>query len=514
MTSHEEVIGDLLFAAAERHGDQPWIIFGGTSYTFAEAKQRALMSAGAFLDAGISRGDRVVFVARNSPELVFQWLGLALVGGIFVALNPDAPSSEVVQPVDRAEPKRVIVGPTAVSAPQLLERRDSGELRDFITGARPTKLPTVSGDDLVTFIATSGSTGESKMVMQTQRAYVLTAQAFPWWLGIRETDRMMTSLPLFHLNAQVYSTLGSLASGTQLILLDRFSASDFWEVAVATGATQVNMIGAMLEILMRQTPGPLERAHKVRLIYTAPAPSKSRHQEIEARFGVDLIIGYGLSESPYGTIWPIDEKPYESMGRLRQHPAFGEINRGRIVDDEGNDVSPGEVGELLLNNPATMAGYFGMEEETNAVLGDGWLKTGDLVRQDADGFYHFVSRRKHIIRRRGENLSATEVERVLEESPLVIEAAVIGVPSEFSDEDVKAFIVSSDSSESVAIDLHRWCLGRLARFKVPRFWEFVDDLPHTPTNRVAKHKLARHLTGLEFDSSTWTQPQPSAGSNT
>ena len=511
MTSHGEVIGDLLFATAERRGDHPWITFAGTSHTFAEAKQEALSSAGAFLDAGISLGDRVVFVARNSPELIFQWLGLALVGGIFVALNPDSPLSAVTQSIERAKPALVVIDPSAQGASQLMERPDSSELREYSQGAAPPKLPYVSGDDVATFIATSGSTGQPKMVMQTHRAYVLTAQAFPWWLGIGETDRMMTSLPLFHLNAQVYSTLGSLASGTELVLMERFSASDFWETAATRGATQVNMIGAMLEILMRQAPSPFEKSHNVRLIYTAPAPSKSRHKEIEERFGAELVIGYGLSESPYGTIWPIEEKPYESMGRLRQHPVRGEINHGRIVDAEGRDVAPGEVGELLLNNPATMAGYYGMEEETRRTLDGGWLKTGDLVRQDADGYFYFVSRRKHMIRRRGENLSATEVEKVLEENPLVIEAAVIGVPSEFSDEDVKAFIVSPNNSESAAMDLHRWCAERLTRFKVPRYWEFVVDLPHTPTNRVAKHSLPSHLTGLEFDSSTWPAPQPNGG---
>jgi len=511
VTSHGEVIGDLLFTAAERNGDHPWVTFEGTSHTFIEARQKALTSAGAFLDAGISRGDRVVFVARNSPELIFQWLGLALVGGIFVALNPDAPFPAVEQAIERAAPVRVVVDPSAESAPQLMGRPYSAELREYSQGAIPRKLPSVSGDDLVTFIATSGSTGQPKMVMQTQRAYVLTAQAFPWWLGLDETDRMMTSLPLFHLNAQVYSTLGSLASGNELVLMERFSASDFWEVAAASGATQVNMIGAMLEILMRQPPSPFEKNHNVRLIYTAPAPSKSRHQEIEDRFGAELIIGYGLSESPYGTIWPINEKPYESMGRLRQHPVMGEINHGRIVDAEGREVAPGEVGELLLSNPATMAGYFGMDVETKRAFDNGWLKTGDLVRQDADGYFYFVSRRKHMIRRRGENLSATEVEKVLEENPLVIEAAVIGVPSEFTDEDVKAFIVSANTSESAALDLHQWCTERLTRFKVPRYWEFVDDLPHTPTNRVAKHSLPPRLTGSEFDSSTWLPPQPNAG---
>ena len=283
------------------------------------------------------------------------------------------------------------------------------------------------------------------------------------------------------------------------MLLPRFSASAFWQQAADYGATEVNAIGGMVEILMRRPASAVELQHSVRLVYSAPALSRQRHREVEQRFGTRLIYGYGLSENTYGTVWPLDEKPYESMGRLRQHPSLGEINEGRLVNDEGEPVPTGTVGELLLRSPAMMKGYYRMPDETAAALAGGWLHTGDLVRTDADGYIYFISRKNHVIRRRGENLSPAEVEHVLEAHAGVAEAAVIGVASAMTEEDVKSFVMLGDVA-TTAEDLWDWCGDRLAAFKVPRYIEFVAELPHTATHRVAKHKLPAHLTGNEYDS--------------
>ena len=166
--------------------------------------------------------------------------------------------------------------------------------------------------------------------------------------------------------------------------------------------------------------------------------------------------------------------------------------------EEGRPVGPSEVGELELRNPAVMKGYWGMPEETAKVLSaDGWLRTGDLVRDNGDGTYTFVGRQKEVIRRRGENLAPAEVEDVLASHPQVVEAAVVGVPSELSEEEVKAFVVLGDPVDPVA--LHAWVAEQLAPFKVPRYIEFVAELPHTPTGRVAKHQLGRERSPREWD---------------
>jgi crotonobetaine/carnitine-CoA ligase len=316
----------------------------------------------------------------------------------------------------------------------------------------------------------------------------MAGEGFPYWMELGAGDRLMTSLPLFHVNAPAYSVLGSLACGAGLVLLPRFSASRFLDAARRHGATEFNAIGAMLEILMRQPERADDADNPLRLCYTGPSPERDRQLEIEQRFGLRIVCGYAMSESPYGLIWPHGTRLYGTLGKVRQHPRLGVVNEGRVVDDEGADVPVGTTGELLLRNPAVTPGYWGMPEETAAALTpDGWLHTGDLVTADDDGVYTFVSRKKEVLRRRGENLSPAEVEEVIDAHPDVLESAVVGVPSDMTEEEIKAFVVTSGTADFAA--LRDWTARRLSRFKVPRYWQQLDALPRTPTQRVAKHQL-------------------------
>ncbi len=213
------------------------------------------------------------------------------------------------------------------------------------------------------------------------------------------------------------------------------------------------------------------------------------------------MCGYGLSESPYALIWPHGQRPFGTLGAVRQHPTLGQVNEARVVED-GREVAVGEVGELQLRNPAVMLGYWGMPEESEKVLVDGWLRTGDLVRREPGELFTFVTRRKEVIRRRGENLAPAEVEAALSAHPDVVEAAVIGVPSKLTEEEVKAFVVLREGAGAEPSDLREHAAGRLTSFKVPRYLEVVDELPHTPTGRVAKHRLPAALTGAEWDAET------------
>ena len=309
----------------------------------------------------------------------------------------------------------------------------------------------------------------------------------------------MTSLPLFHINAPAYSVMGSLACGAGLVLLPRFSASGFLDAARRHGATEFNAIGAMLEILMRQPPRPDDADTPLRLCYTGPAPERGRQLEIERRFGLRIVVGYAMSESPYGLIWPRGTRPFGTLGAVRQHPALGEVNQARVKDADGNLLGPGQTGELELRNPVLTPGYWGMPQETAALFDDGWLRTGDLVTVGDDGTYTFVGRQKEVLRRRGENLSPLEVEETLEAHPGVLECAVVGVESELSEDEVKAFVVPADGASIDFAELRAFAAGRLAAFKVPRYWQLIDELPRTPTARVAKHRLpAGHQPG-EYD---------------
>jgi carnitine-CoA ligase len=505
----------LLDNAVVQAGSRVWLRYEDSTYTFEDAHRRIARFAGALAELGVGRGTNVLATAQNAPEYLFTWLALMRLGAVFIAVNPKGTIDELAGLVDQVRP------PLMVTDTDLFESvRKAAEMLDsqprivlvndlasgvgdeiFSSAARP--------DDVAVMIPTSGTTGRSKLVMQTQRAYAMAGEGFPFWLGLTEEDRLMTSLPLFHVNAPAYSVLGSIAARAGLVLLPRFSGSRFIEWARRYGATEFNAIGAMIEILMRQPEREDDSDNPLRLCYTGPSPPKERQLEIERRFGFQIVCGYALSESPYGLIWKKGTRPYETLGSPRQHPQLGEINFARATHEE-RVLNPGEVGELELRNPAVMLGYYDMPEETRAVLSDdGWLRTGDLVRVNEDGTYTFVGRKKEIIRRRGENMSPVEVESALEAHPAVLEAAVIGVPSELSEEEVKAFIVPAKDADTSLVDLRDFVAESLAAFKVPRYFEIIDELPHTPTGRIAKHELPTHRTESEHDliSQTTTSAQ-------
>jgi crotonobetaine/carnitine-CoA ligase len=475
----------LVRSAVDAVPGKPWLHTDAGVLTYGAAQERVERAASGLRAAGIGRDDRVLVVARNTADHLLVWFALMEVGAIQVPVNPASSDSELAGFVQQVDPKLVV---------------DDRVLAVLFTASADGHGPTpVDETGVAVMIPTSGTTGRSKLVMQTHRAYVMAGEGFPYWMQLTSDDRLMTSLPLFHVNAAAYSTLGSVAARASLVLLPGFSASTFVDSARRFEATEFNSIGAMLEILMRQPERADDADNPLRRCYTGPSPERARHLEIESRFGIEVVCGYALSESPYGLIWRHGTRPYGTLGSARQHPTLGHVNDARVVDDRGAPVVPGGTGELELRNPAIMHGYYEMPEETAAVRHDDWLRTGDLVTDNGDGTYTFVGRAKEVIRRRGENLSPAEVEAVLEGHPDVAEAAVVGVPSDLSEEDVKAFLVAAPGREIHVDALHAFAGEHLTRFKVPRYYEVVDDLPHTPTGRLAKHQLPDDRTPGEVD---------------
>ena len=520
-------IPGLLERAAERDPGGIWLRTDDLQLTFAESAGRVAGAAAELAESGIAHGDLVVLTARTTPEYLLSWLALAALGAVTVPVNPASAAAELGGLLRQVRPRAVLTDPglypvldeAAAGEPPAravvdVSRLGAGRTGWPLPGLAPAR---VRSDDLVVLIPTSGTTGRSKLVIQTHRAYAMAAEGFPFWMELSASDRLMTSLPLFHINAPIYSVLGSLVCGAGLVLVPRFSASGFLDTARRHGATEFNAIGAMLEILMRQPERPDDADNPLRLCYAGPAPERDRHEQIERRFGIRIVVGYAMSESPYGLIWPHGGRPFGTLGAVRQHPYLGTINEAKVVAARGQrdrrraasgptrpsgaPLGPGETGEILLRNPVLTPGYWGMPEETAAVMtADGWLHTGDLATVNGDGTYTFVGRRKEVLRRRGENLSPLEVEEVLDSHPAVIESAVVGVASELTEEEIKAFVVAAPGAEIDLDDLHRYAAERLSAFKVPRFWQVIDRLPRTPTERIAKHRLpAGHQPG-EYDS--------------
>jgi crotonobetaine/carnitine-CoA ligase len=284
--------------------------------------------------------------------------------------------------------------------------------------------------------------------------------------------------------------MGALASRGAIVLVERFSASRFWPDMSRYGVNVFNYVGSMLAVLMKREPSPEERQHQVRVSYGAPALPGPLRTEMENRFGLTLLAGFGMSENTFGLMESLHgERRPGSLGKARQHPDPRIVNEARAVDEEGHEVPPDQVGELVFRNPVLMKGYYRDPEQTAATIRDGWLYTGDLVRRDQDGYFYYVDRKKDIIRVRGENVSSAEVEGVLAEHPMVQEAAVIAVPSELTEDEVAAFVVPRPGAAPTAEELIAWCAQRLASFKVPRHLWFLEALPKTETQRAEKPRL-------------------------
>jgi crotonobetaine/carnitine-CoA ligase len=497
-------------AVAARRPGHPFLVFGDAEVSYAEARERIGRVAAGLARLGVAAGDRVACYLRNCPEFLWTWFAVNALGAALVPVNTAFQADEALYPVEHAGARLLVSGAEGFAVAREVYRR-SGTLAELVVvgdgdwdrGIAFAELadesPVPLGgrarpEAIATFIYTSGTTGRPKGVMQPQRNYVLTGEGFRHWLGLGPADRLLTPLPLFHINAQAYSTMGAIAAEATLVLVERFSASRFWAEARRHGATQANVIGSMLALLAKAPPAPDDRDHRLRLLYGAPVP-RELFAAFEQRFGVTLLEGYGLSECTFGTILPRDglRKP-GSMGLPRSLPARAIANEMKVVGSDGRECPPGEAGEIVIRNPVVMAGYHADPDATARALRDGWLWTGDWAYRDADGYFWFVDRRKDVIRRRGENIASSEVEAVLDAHPGVLESAVVGVPSALSEDDVVAVVVPWPGAPApTEAELQAWCAGRLARFKVPTRVVFAESLPKTPTAKVQKERLRTEL---------------------
>jgi crotonobetaine/carnitine-CoA ligase len=506
-------IPQFLEQSYSRNSEKTYLFFQDQEISYKNFYQNVHRAANWFLKLGIKKGDRVCIYLPNCPEFLYIWLGLSHMGGISVPINVNYKEKEAsyilkhsgcIAVVGNADTLKVVKNVRTyladlkytISAGERGIGPNTIEFASFINEKSELRVPyTLSEDEISSIMYTSGTTGPPKGVMVTHRAYVYGGRGYTYWADISDKDRLFTCLPLYHANAQYYSTMGSLAAGASLILVDRFSASRFWEQIRRYGATIFNFIGAMLVILMKQSEGSQDRQHQVRLAYGTPALDQELQDYIENRFGITVLAGYALTECIFGTIQPFNGiRKHNSIGIPRYHPGFK--NMIRIVNEQGEELQPGEVGEIIIKNPTVTPGYFQDPEESKKVIRNGWLHTGDNAYRDKDGYFYFVDRKKDVIRRRGENMSSLEIEKVLNANPKILESAVIGVPSEFFDEEIKAYIIPKPGETIEPIEIFEWCEQRLAHFKVPRFLELRESVPKTPTHRIEKYKLRREKVNL------------------
>lgn len=499
-------VRDFLARAAAEAPDEPFLIFTGDDreYSYREAARATEAAAAAWHHLGVRHGDRVAFLLDNSPDFVWAWLGLASIGGVLVAVNTGFRDEEAGYLVSDSGARILLAGRQQEEVARrvaarnpgvtvVVARDDDGSFAELSAGALPAApRADLAEDDVISLIYTSGTTGDPKGVMQTHRNFVLTGEAYVDWMRMERGDRIYACLPLFHINSQAYSTMAAIACRGALVLSPRFSASRFWPEVRRHRVTVFNFIGAMAMILTKSEPGPDDADNDVRIAYGVPALAAEIVDEIETRFDLSCISGFGMSETTFGLLEPLDQpRRLGSMGLPRSHPD-PEIERtqAKIVGPDGAEVPRGTTGELLLKNAAMMTGYFGLPAKTAETLTDGWLHTGDSAYQDDDGYFFFVDRLKDIVRRRGENISSLEVERTVARHDGIAEAAVIGVPAELSDEELLLFVVPRDRQDPPSADeVFAWASANLAPFKVPLYLRFVDALPKTATAKVQKERL-------------------------
>jgi crotonobetaine/carnitine-CoA ligase len=503
LPSSERTLPALLIRQADRFGDRTLVRTDVGSHTFADAPRVAAAVAGRLANAGIRPGDRVAVMSENRLELVDLWLGCAWLGAVLVPINTAARGPQLAHVLRDSAPRVLVIEfdlvpalayvdvPSAIRQTWVLGGEGMSDAYPG-PGEEVELRPARPGDPSV-ILYTSGTTGPSKGVVCPHAQWYWWASKTGWVLGVREHDVLYTSLPLFHTNA-LNTFVQALVHGATFVPGPRFSASAFFGRLAAAGATVTYLLGPMVQILLNRGGDDGERAHRVR-VALAPATPASAHDPFRSRFGIELVDGWGSTETNCVIASSFGAAPPGSMGRVV--PGF----RARVVDEDDQDIRAGTPGELVVHSDEPFAfasGYVGLPEKTVEAWRNLWFHTGDRVVRDERDCFWFVDRISDAIRRRGENVSSFEVEAVLTSHPDVVTAAAFGVPSEVGEEDVAACVIVRDTATIDPVELIRFCEPRLAYFAIPRYLGFVDSLPLTPNGKVEKYKLRERGVTVEM----------------
>jgi carnitine-CoA ligase len=510
---HERTVTTMLIRQAKRFGDKPLVCFGDETWGYAQTRDEAAGFGAALRVAGIKSGDRVAVICSNRFDFLRVFLGCAWIGAVSVPINTASRGHQLQHILANSAARLLILeGGFAANLDQLdmaalpLEMIWTvGADMPVRAGAilsRPVPVATrmcaeeaLRPRDLLTILYTSGTTGPSKGVCCPHAQYF-------WWgantaalLGLGESDVLQSTLPLFHTNA-LNTFFQAMLMGISVTFEKRFSASDFYAALARSKATATYVLGAMVPILLARPRTPDESSHHTRIALAPGVPARF-HTEFTERTGIRLIDGWGSTETNFaiGTTW--DKQRPGTMG-----PAF-EGFEARVVDQDDNEVPDGQPGELLVraNAPYAFAtGYFDAPEKTVEAWQNLWFHTGDRVIRENDGYFRFVDRIKDAIRRRGENISSYEVEQVLLSHPGVAMAAAFPVRSALAEDEVMVAVVLNPGQAPAELDLVKYCEPLLPYFAVPRYVDFVDQLPTTENGKVQKYKLTeRGVTRATWD---------------
>lgn len=506
-------IGNVIRQRAEALGDKIYLIWRDRHYSYRELDDITDRLADGLTRLGVKKGMIVGFLCENSAELLFSYFALGKIGAVALPLNTavqaaqfdyflgafdvgllfvDADLTDVLNRSAIAAGSLrsvVVMGAEALPAIDAIPVRSYASLLD---SPATIEVEAPRFNDLAHIPYTSGTTGLSKGNLQTHSGLLSGAVAYCEYLGFREDDVLYTCLPLFHMSAYG-NCLQALLAGATVALAERFSASRFWADVRRVNATILTSVGAMTSFLWSQESTPNDAMNDVRLFVMIPVMPFAR--QFSNRFGVHVVSCYGMSDFGPLTFLQQDDEgtKLNSAGRVRNDLEIA------ILDEDDFAVSRGTPGEICVRSREPWVGAIGYHKMSDATVRSRmnfWFHTGDYGYLDEDDFLYFAGRKKDAIRRRGENISAHEVEEVLMLHEAVSNAAVYGVPSEHGEEEVAATILLADQSSEISPEtIIDHCIGKLPYFMVPRYLEFVSDLPRTATEKVDKKLLRDQAVG-------------------
>jgi len=502
----ECTIGLILAEKAARIGDRPFLHWAGRTYSYADLDAMSSRYANGFRRIGVERGSHVSMIMENGPEFFWTLFGLGKLGAVAVPLNTAARGELLGYFLTQSDSTHVCVSQAyldrvaaaASKAPMITTLLTHGapsarpgvlSMEDFAAESphAPQVSPPVKASDPHLIMYTSGTTGPSKGAVCPHSQGLSVGQQMASTNGYHSDDILYTCLPVFHANALWYTVYSALWAEASIALFPRFSARSFWDEVRGSGATVINCLGAMANILWQQPESSRDREHSVRIAMMVPN-SAQMSDVFRDRFGITTTSVYAMTENCAVTIFspddPRDKVP--SAGRVRDQVSV------QIVDDDDHVLAPGEVGEIAIRpneRGIIMHGYYKMGDATVDNIRDLWFHTGDRGRVDGDGYLYFVDRKKEIIRRRGENISAFEVEMIICRHPAITEAAAVPVPSELSEDDLMVYLVRTPGSTVSFEELIGFCAENMPYYMVPRYLDFIDELPKTPSEKVEKYRL-------------------------
>jgi len=490
--------------------------------TWGEAAAQVEALRTAYAEAGYGHGHRVGLLLENRPAFLFHWFALNAQGVSVVPINAELRAAELEYLIAHSEIGLAITLPQRAADLRAAAARAGIPFQTFEPGEEPginQSLPRaaspapradepIGADTECALLYTSGTTGRPKGCMLSNAYFVRAGQ---WYaeLGdlcpvVRDTERIITPLPLNHVNAMAFSTMVVLVAGGCLVQLDRFHPSTWWQSVRDSRATILHYLGVMPPMLLAAEASDADRAHHVRWAFGAGVDRKN-HARFEARFGFPLVEAWAMTETGAAACVMANHAPrHIGTGCFGRAEAFVEL---RLVDDQGLEVPDDTPGELLVRsaggNPRRhfFSGYLKDEAATSQAWAGGWFHTGDMVRRDAEGNLCFVDRKKNVIRRSGENISAVEVESVLNQHPLVKTSAVAAAPDAVRGDEVLACIVSREplareARAAVAASIVQHALDQLAYYKAPGYVVFVDELPLTASQKIQRGQLREWAQGL------------------